>query len=170
MSISEKINPWQTAVTNACPQPGLKRLQKALDESCSGRRGESGMLFLSLSDQAGGFTGWLTDRLEEGLVQAWRLAAGGVTEWERWLAEDWCVTLSGDATEMFRCQSGNVSANGEHLQISHHTAEGWGRRGVTDERLTEKWGEFVTHTLNNKQWRWANTSLWIWLTEKSTPQ
>lgn len=52
--------------------------------------------------------------------------------------------------------------------------EGWERQGVIDVRLTEKWAEFVshthTHTLNNKQWHWANTSLCIWLTEKGTSQ
>lgn len=115
-----KMNPRQTADANACSLPWLTGLQKVLNESCAGCKA-SRMLFLSLSNRAGGITGWLTDQLEEGRIQAWQcLAADSVIERERWLSEDWCVTLGGDATEVFRCQSGNISASEEHLQISHH--------------------------------------------------
>lgn len=75
----------------------------------------------------------------KGLVQAWRLTAGSVTEWERWLAEDWCVTLSGDATKVFRCQSGNVSA----FTNLPPCAGGWEKQGVTDVK-TQK--SRVCHT------------------------
>lgn len=102
-----KLTRGITVVTNACSQPRLTRRQKALEEGWAGDE-ETGMLFLSLSDQTGGTTGWLTDRLEEGLAQAWCLAAGSDIEWERWLAEDWCVTLSGT---LRRCLTANLATS-----------------------------------------------------------
>lgn len=73
---------------------------------------KSWMFFRSHLNEAGSITGWLTQWLE---VQArQRLAAGGVIKWERWLAEDWYVTLHGDAMKVFHCQSGNVTAKEKH--------------------------------------------------------
>lgn len=109
-----------------------------------------GMLFLSLSDQAGGITGWLTDRLEEGLVQAWqRLAAGRVRKM---------------VSRRLMCHPQWGRYKGVSLPIWQHLskwraftnltpcAEGWEKHGVADVRLTEKQGEFVahTHTLNKQ--------------------
>lgn len=93
-----------------------------------------------------------THRLKEGRAQAESLAAGGVIKWERWLAEDWCVTLSRDATTMLHCQSGNYSA----FTIHTPCAEGLREAGCYWCETHREKGEFITHTLNSKQWQWAN--------------
>lgn len=159
MSISQKMNSWQTVVTNACSQPGLTRLQKALDESWTGGE-EGGMLFLSLSDRAGGFTGWLTDRLEEGLVQAWRLAAGSVRVRKMARRGLMCHPQRG---RLRRCFAASLatSPQAESIYNSHTMRRRlrkagcyWCKESGKSLSLTH------THTLNNKQWHWANTGLW----------
>lgn len=97
---------------------------------------ETGMLFLSLSDRAGGATGWLTEQLErKALAQARRLPAGSDKSEKRLLAEDWCVTVRGTLGRVSHCQSGNVSAKRGHFTNLTPCTEGWESQGVTGVSL-----------------------------------
>lgn len=151
MSISQKINPWQTADTNACSQPRLSRLQKALDESWR-RQEERDVVPHTL------WPGWRLHRLTH------RPARGrpstSLTSRSRQ-----CHRVRKMVSRRLMCHPQRGRYEGVSLPIWQCLSkwraftnltpctEGWEKQGVTDVRLTEKAGRVChthTHTLNNK--------------------
>lgn len=133
-------------VIDVCSQRELMRLHKALAESWAGGE-ETRMLFLSLSNQTAGFTSWLTDQLEDRQARAWRLEADSDIKWERWIAEDWCVILSGT---LQRCLTANLalSPRMERIYKFHTTHRRLRQAGCywckTGRKMVRAWH---THTM-----------------------
>lgn len=90
MSVSQNINPMANKTQMLCSEPRLARLSE-------GRRRRAGCCSShSLTRLEASPADSLTDRLEEGLVEALDVSQQAVSQSEKdGLAEDWCVTLSG---------------------------------------------------------------------------
>ena len=134
MSVPRNDNPTANKTPMLCSQPGRSEGRRRRAGCCSSH---------SLTRLEASPADSLTDWLEEGLVKSFgRLAAGSVTEWERWFSKRlMCHPPQGGGRtlrKVSRCQSGNVSASGRAFTNLTPRAEGRGKQGGTDVRLKKR--------------------------------
>lgn len=119
MSVSQKINPWHNSSHQCLLSAWTHKASESIRLSLGGRRRDRDVVPLTL------WPGWrhhqLTHRAARGRPSTSLMSRS--RQWHRvrkMVSRGLMCHTQRDATKVSHHQSGNVSASGEHLQISRH--------------------------------------------------